>query len=262
MVERTCAAACLVLLAAYAILTPILFPIDEAITDFAAGDQAPSAAHWFGTDSAGRELVVLVAKGMSVSLLISIGTAVVSTLVGVAVGVGCGMLGGWWDRVGMRVADAMTAIPSLLLSLLIVSLFRGSLTAIVVSLVLTHWTTIARVVRAEVLALRHAEFVEVARLRGLPALRIARVHFLPVAAGQAGVGAVLLVAHAVWHESTLSFLGVGLPPHQASLGTLLSEAGAGLLLGYWWQLVFPAGALVAFTLALSVLGRSRTRVPA
>lgn len=250
-----CAAIGVVVLAGYALLTPVVFPADDAVTDFAAGDQAPSAQHWFGTDAAGRELFVLVAKGMSVSLLISVSTAVVATVVGVAVGILCGMLGGWYDRVGMRVADALTAIPGLLLSLLIVALFRGSLTAIVVSLVLTHWTTIARVVRADVLALRHAEFVEVARLRGLPALRIARVHFLPVAVGQAALGAVLLVAHAVWHESTLSFLGVGLPPHQASLGTLLSDAGAGLLLGYWWQLVFPAGALVAFTVSLAVIGR-------
>ena len=253
-----CAAGVVVALAAYAIGTPLLHPVDEAVTDFAAGDLGPSAEHWFGTDSAGRDLVVLVAKGMSVSLLISVSTALVSTVVGVAVGVVCGALGGWWDRIGMRVADAMTAVPSLLLSLLIVSLFRGSLTAVVVALVLTHWTTIARVVRADVLSLRHAEYVEVARLRGLSALQIARIHVLPVAAGQAAVGAVLLVAHAVWHESTLSFLGVGLPPHHASLGTLLSDAGAGLLLGNWWQLVFPAGALVAFTLALAVLGRSCT----
>ncbi len=244
------------LLAAYAIVTPIVHPVDEAITDFAAGDQGPGATHWFGTDSAGRDLFTLVAKGMQVSLGISVATAVLSTLIGLAVGVTAGAFGGWWDRIGMRLADAMTAIPSLLLSLLIVSLFRGSLTAIVMSLVLTHWTATARVVRAELLPLRRAEYVEVARLRGLPAPRIARIHFLPVATGQAWVATVLIVAHAVWHESTLSFLGVGLPPHQASLGTLLADAGEALLLGHWWRLVFPAGAIVAVTLALSALGRS------
>lgn len=262
MAERRTAAwwavAVVGVLAFYAIFAPIVRPLDEAITDFAAGDQAPDGRHWFGTDSAGRDLFTLVAMGMRVSLGISVATAVVSTLVGVAVGVAAGAFGGWWDRVGMRVADAMTALPSLLLSLLIVSLFRGSLIAIVVSLVLTHWTATARVVRAELLSLRHAEFVEVARLHGLSRRRIARIHFLPVAAGQAGVAAVLLVAHAVWHESTLSFLGVGLPPHQASLGTLLADSGEALLLGHWWRLVFPAGAIVAVTLALSVAGRSLT----
>ncbi|WP_406636025.1 ABC transporter permease [Amycolatopsis sp. WGS_07] len=252
------AAGFVALLTVYAIAAPLVHPIDEAITDFAAADQGPGTAHWFGTDSSGRDLFTLVAKAMRVSLGISAATAVVSTIVGLVVGVAAGAFGGWWDRIGMRVADAMTAIPSLLLSLLIVSMFHGSITAIVVSLVLTHWTAVARVVRAELLALRHTEYVEAARLRGLPALRIARIHFLPVAAGQASVAAVLLVAHAIWHESTLSFLGAGLPPHQASLGTLLSEAGEALLLGQWWRLVFPAGAIVAATLALSVLGRSLT----
>ncbi|MFD8495765.1 ABC transporter permease [Amycolatopsis sp. NPDC059657] len=260
MAERNraawCAAAVVAALAAYAIFVPILFPVDEAITDFAAADQGPGLEHWFGTDSSGRDLFTLVAKGMRVSLGISAVTAVVSTLIGLAVGIAAGAFGGWWDRIGMRVADAMTAIPSLLLSLLIVSMFRGSLVAIVVSLVLTHWTSIARVVRAELLSVRHAEYVEVAKLRGVPSWTIARVHFLPVALGQAGVAVVLLVAHAVWHESTLSFLGVGLPPHQASLGTLLADAGDALLLGHWWRLAFPAGAIVAVTLALSVIGRS------
>lgn len=261
MVKRAAIAA-IVILAVYAIVTPLVRPVDEAITDFAAGDQPPGAAHWFGTDASGRDLFTLVAMGMRVSLGISVATAVVSTIVGLIVGIAAGAFGGWWDRIGMRVADAMTAIPSLLLSLLIVGLFRGSVTAIVVALVLTHWTATARVVRAELLSLRHAEYVETARLRGLPALRIARVHFLPVAAGQAGVAAVLLVAHAVWHESTLSFLGVGLPPHQASLGTLLAEAGEALLLGQWWRVVFPAGAIVAVTLALSLAGRSLARAAA
>ncbi|AUI61032.1 ABC transporter permease [Amycolatopsis sp. BJA-103] len=255
------AGAAVTVLAAYAIVTPLAHPIDEAVTDFAAGDRGPGAGNWFGTDASGRDLFTLVAMGMRVSLGISLATAVLSTIVGLFVGVTAGAFGGWWDRIGMRVADAMTAIPSLLLSLLIVTLFRGSLVAIVVSLVLTHWTATARVVRAELLSLRDAEYVQVARLRGLPGARIARIHFLPVAAGQAGVAAVLLVAHAVWHESTLSFLGVGLPPHQASLGTLLAESGEALLLGHWWRLVFPAGAIVAVTLALSALGRSLTRRP-
>ncbi|TDD62722.1 ABC transporter permease [Kribbella antibiotica] len=250
------AAAAVVLLAGYAILAPIVHPIDESITDFAAGGQGPGAQHWFGTDDSGRDLLTLVAKGMRVSLVIALATAVISTLVGLVVGITAGATGGWWDRISMRVADAMTAVPSLLLSLLIVSLFRGSLIAIVVSLVLTHWTATARVVRAEVLSVRKAEYVEVARLHGLTATRIARVHFLPVAAGQARIAGVLLIAHAVWHESTLSFLGVGLPPHQASLGTLLADSGQALLLGHWWQLVFPAGAIVAVTLALATLARS------
>ncbi|GAA5059469.1 ABC transporter permease [Nocardia callitridis] len=239
----------------YAVLVPILRPVDEVLVDFSVSRTPPSARFPFGTDNAGRDVFVRVALGMRISLFIAVLTALGSTVIGVLVGVTAGGFGGWWDRIAMRVADAVNSLPSLLLTLLIVAMFRGSVTAIVVSLMLTHWTAIVRVVRSEMLVLRNAEFVQAARLRGLSRARIVRRHFLPVARGQALVGVVLLIPHAIWHESTLSFLGVGLPPHRASLGTLLSDAQASILLGDWWLLAFPAGVLVLVTLAVSVLGR-------
>lgn len=257
------AGAVLFLLAAYAIVVPMLAGSSATETDFAATDIGPGFGHWFGTDASGRDLFVVVAQGMRVSLGIALATGVISSLIGLAVGLAAGALGGWWDRIGMRLADAMTAIPSLLLSLLIVAMYRGSAVAIVISLVLTHWITVARVVRSDILPLRNAEYLEAARLAGLSNWRLIRLHLLPVALGQTAVGGALLVAHAIWHESTLSFLGVGLPPHEASLGTLLSDAQESLLLGQWWRLVFPAGAIIACTLSLTVLahriGRGESR---
>ncbi|GAB20682.1 putative ABC transporter permease protein [Gordonia effusa NBRC 100432] len=246
----------LVVLLGYAVFGPMLSPSGSSDTDFSATGIGPGAAHWFGTDSSGRDLFTMVANAMRVSLGIAFATALLSTAVGLAVGLAAGTFGGWWDRIAMRIADAMTAVPSLLLSLLIVAMFRGSVVAIVVSLVLTHWTTVARVVRSDVLPLRNAEYVEAAKLSGLPQRRVIRVHLLPVASAQAAIGGALLVAHAIWHESTLSFLGVGLPPHEASLGTLLSDAQESLLLGQWWLLVFPAGAIIACTLSLTVVAHS------
>ncbi|MFW0788015.1 ABC transporter permease [Gordonia sp. CPCC 205333] len=256
MTARVASLATLALLLCYAAFGPLLAPSSAADVDFSATGIGPGAAHWFGTDSSGRDLFAMVAQGMRVSLAIAFATALLSTAFGLAVGLAAGTLGGWWDRIGMRVADVMTAIPSLLLSLLIVAMFRGSVVAIVVSLVLTHWTTVARVVRSDVLPLRNAEYVEAARLSGLPRRRVISIHLLPPATAQAAIGGALLVAHAIWHESTLSFLGVGLPPHEASLGTLLSDAQESLLLGQWWLLVFPAGAIVACTLALTVIAHS------
>ncbi|MDF0531941.1 ABC transporter permease [Tsukamurella sp. 8F] len=252
----TAALLVLFVLALFATLGPALTSADESLVDFASAGTAPSGAHPFGTDGTGRDLLAMVAVAMRVSLGIALVTAAVSTVVGVVVGLIAGLLGGWWDRIVMRIADAFTALPSLLLSILIVAMFSGSVPAIIVSLVLTHWTAVARVVRTEVLPLRDAEFVQAARLAGVPSHRIARIHLLPVVAGQAAVGAVFLVAHAIWHESTLSFLGLGLPAHRASLGTLLSDAQEALLLGQWWRLLFPAGAIIAATLALAVLGRA------
>ncbi|RDI50777.1 ABC transporter permease [Nocardia mexicana] len=260
------AAACAVLALAvlYAALVPILRPLDPSLVDFAMSRRPPGPRFPFGTDSAGRDVFVLVAEGMRISLGIALATAVSSALLGIVVGVTAGAFGGWWDRIAMRIAEGFSALPALLLTLLIVAMFRGSITAIVAALVLTHWTTVARAVRSEVLALRHAEFVQAARLRGLPPHRIIARHFVPVALGQALIGVVLLIPHAIWHESTLSFLGVGLPPHQASLGTLLSDAQTSILLGDWWLLVFPGGVLVLVTLSISVIGgrrQARTAAP-
>ncbi|WP_280267262.1 ABC transporter permease [Nocardia wallacei] len=258
------AAAVLVLAVLYAVLVPVLRPLDSSLVDFAMSRRPPSLRFPFGTDGAGRDVFVQVAEGMRISLGIALAAAISSALLGIAIGVTAGAFGGWWDRIVMRVAEGFGALPALLLTLLIVAMFRGSITAIVAALVLTHWTSIARAVRSEVLALRHAEFVQAARLRGLPAHRVVTRHFVPVALGQALVGVVLLIPHAIWHESTLSFLGVGLPPHRASLGTLLSDAQTSILLGDWWLLVFPGGVLVLVTLCVSVIGgrwQARTAAP-
>ncbi|WP_069165548.1 ABC transporter permease [Nocardia altamirensis] len=243
----------------YAGVVPVLRPVDDALVDFAISRRPPSLEFPFGTDNAGRDVFVRAAEGMRSSLLIAAATALGAAVLGALIGVSAGALGGWWDRIAMRVVDAVNSLPSLLLTLLIVAMYRGSVLAIVVSLVLTHWTSIARVVRGEVLAVRHAEFVQAARLRGVPQWRMIRQHFVPVAMGQILIGVVLLIPHAIWHESTLSFLGVGLPPHRASLGTLLSDAQASILLGDWWLLVFPAGVLILVTLAVAVLGRAWQR---
>lgn len=251
----TTAIAVLVAAVVYALLTPLLRPVDDALVNFAVSRRPPSAEFPFGTDSAGRDVFVRVAQGMRVSLLIAAASALGAAVVGMLVGVTAGAFGGRWDRIAMRVVDAVNSLPALLLTLLIVAMYRGSVLAIVLALVLTHWTSIARAVRGEVLALRHAEFVQAAQLRGLSRWRIVRRHFVPVALGQTLIGLVLLISHAIWHESTLSFLGVGLPPHQASLGTLLADAQASILLGDWWLLAFPAGPLIVVTLAISVLGR-------
>lgn len=244
----------------FAIVTPLLSADDLVLTDFANSGLAPSVDHWFGTDSQGHDVFVRVAAGMRISLLIAIITAISSTLVGIALGVIAGIRGGRVDRLIMRFADMVNSLPHLLLGLLIVSFFRGSAPAIIASLVLTHWVTVTRTVRAAVLHLRTAEFVEAAYLAGVSRVRVIWHHVVPAALGQALVGLILLIPHAIWHESALSFLGVGLPPHQPSLGTLLADAEGALLLGHWWILVFPSFFLVATTLCIASLGaRAKNR---
>lgn len=236
---------------AYAVLVPLLAPAGWHEVDLAAARQAPSLAHWFGTDNAGRDLFVRVAEGLRVSLIIAVVCAVTSTVLGVAVGTVAAVSGGAVDGALMRFTDAANALPHLLLGIVIVAFFPGSLTAIIASIALTHWPQVARIVRSVAVSARRTEYVDAAYLAGATRRDVTVRHIVPAVSGQAAVAVVLLLPHAIWHESTLSFLGLGLSPDRASLGTLLQISRGEVLIGGWWTLAFPALALVLATLATS-----------
>lgn len=226
--------------------------------DLSRALQAPSGAHWAGTDHAGRDLLVRVAQGLRVSLAIAVLAALGSVLIGVLVGAAAASLGGWADALLMRSGDAVAALPHLVLGLVVVAMYPGSVVAIVASIALTHWPTVARLVRAEALAVRRSQYVDAARLAGATRWQVLLRHLVPAALPQALVAVMLLLPHAVFHESTLSFFGVGLQPTEASLGTLLAQARSDVLLGAWWSLVAPGAALALTTLAVGGVGRALT----
>ncbi|MDF3312588.1 ABC transporter permease [Rhodococcus sp. T2V] len=246
-------------IALYAVAIPALAGIDDRIIDFAQARTSPSLAHLFGTDASGRDLFVRIAKAIRTSLLIAAACAILATVLGVVVGAVSGLAGGWIDRIVMRCTDAVNALPHLLLGIGIVAMFRGSVLAIVLSIALTHWTQVARIIRSEILSLRSRPYIDAAILAGASRRHIITAHLVPATAPQALIAIVLLLPHAVWHESTLSFLGFGLPPHAPSLGTLLEEARSSLLLGGWWTLAFPAGILVVTTISVAVAGSALSR---
>lgn len=236
----------------------------EQVADFAAALRPPGTAHWAGTDHSGYDLLVRTAEGLRVSLLIAAICAVVATALGLVIGVTAALLGGWFDAIVMRLVDGFNALPHLVVGIVIAAMWRGAPLAIIASIALTHWPAVARVVRAELLAVTDAGWVQTSRLAGASRWFVARRHLLPAVTGQALVAMVMLLPHAVWHESTLSFLGVGLSPDQASLGTLLSQARGDVLTGAWWTLVFPAAALIVTALAFAAAGnaaRERHRPP-
>ncbi|GAA2781874.1 ABC transporter permease [Saccharopolyspora taberi] len=231
------------------------------LVDYDSVRLAPSPAHPFGTDSGGRDLLVQSLAGLRISLLVAAVSAVVSTVLGSLVGAVAGAVGGWTDRLLMRAVDTVNSVPHLLLGIVIVALYRGSLGAVMLSIALTHWTTVARIVRAEVLSLRERPYIDAAVAGGSTRMRILRRHLLPAVVPQAALSAVLLVPHAVWHETALSFLGLGLPPHLASIGNILGDGREAVLLGAWWIVAFPSLLLVATTLAVSGLAATwRDRV--
>ncbi|MGK5627274.1 ABC transporter permease [Streptomyces sp. URMC 123] len=235
------------------IAVPAVAHLDEQAVDLAAKLQPPSWAHPFGTDDVGRDLLLRCVYGLRVSLLVGVVAALAATVIGTAVGAAAGALGGWADRVVMRVVDLFSSVPHLLLGIFIVALFRPGVWPVVVSVALTHWLSTARIVRAEVLSLRSRPYVDAAVSGGASRWRVAVRHLLPGVLPQAGLAAVLMVPHAIWHESALSFLGLGLPTHEASLGTLVQTARGSLLAGHWWPTLFPGLFIIVPTLAIAGL---------
>ncbi|MEU8483443.1 ABC transporter permease [Streptomyces sp. NPDC048641] len=235
------------------LVVPPLAHLDEQAVDLAAKLRPPSWAHPFGTDDVGRDLLLRCVYGLRVSLLVGVVAAVVATVIGTAVGALAGAAGGWTDRVVMRLVDVFSSVPHLLLGIFIVAMFRPGVWPVVVSVALTHWLSTARIVRAEVLSLRSRPYIDAAVSGGSSRWRIAMRHLLPGVLPQAALAAVLMVPHAIWHESALSFLGLGLPAHQASLGTLVQSARGSLLAGDWWPTLFPGLFIIVPTLAIAGL---------
>ncbi|CAM5281222.1 diguanylate cyclase [Streptomyces avidinii] len=235
------------------LLVPPLAHLDQQTVDLAAKLQPPTWSHPFGTDDVGRDLLLRCVYGLRVSLLVGVVAAVAATVVGMAVGALAGALGGWTDRLVMRAVDVFSAVPHLLLGIFVVAVFRPGIWPVVLSVALTHWQSTARIVRTEMLSLRSRPYIDAAVSGGASKGRIARRHLLPAVLPQAALAAALMVPHAIWHESALSFLGLGLPTHEASLGNLVQAARGTLLAGAWWPTLFPGLFIIVPTLAVAGL---------
>ncbi len=244
------------LLVLYAAIVPAIF--EAGTPSFANSLCSPTAAHIFGTDHFGFDLFVRTAESLRVSLFIGLTAAVAATTLGVLVGLLAAGLGGVVDRIVMRINDAVNAIPHLILTVVIVALFQGSVAAIVGSIAVTHWSPVARIVRSAVLTVRASETVQCSYGAGASFGWVLRKHLAPAASGQALVAMAMLTPHAVWHESTVSFLGLGIQADEPSLGTLMDLAREDITRGAWWALVFPAMILLLTTMSGVSLTRGAT----
>ncbi|MEE1927201.1 ABC transporter permease [Streptomyces sp. TRM 70351] len=243
------------------VLVPLLFPLDQQAVDLTAKLLPPSPDHPFGTDDVGRDVLLRCVYGLRVSLLVGLVAALVASVIGVAVGALAAAFGGPVDRLVMRLVDVFSAVPHLLLGIFIVAMFRPGVWPVVLSVGLTHWVSTARIVRAEIHSLRARPYVDAAISGGASRWRVAARHLIPGVWPQAALAAVLMVPHAIWHESALSFLGLGIPPHQASLGTMTQAARGSLLAGDWWPTLFPGLFIIVPTLAIAGLaGAWRERI--
>jgi len=247
------AAVVLGVVVAAVLVVPLVVDLNQQYVDLASANRPPSAAHPFGTDELGRDVLLRCVYALRVSLAVGLVAALVSAVIGTAVGALAATAGGWVDRLLMRLVDAVASVPHLLLGIVIIAILRPSLTAVVISIGLTHWLTPARIVRSEVLSLRGRPFVDAAIVGGSSRTRVLVRHLLPNVAPQVLLATTLMVPHAVWHETALSFLGLGLPPHAASIGNMINDAQRSLLIGGWWMSLAPGVLLVVTTLAISGL---------
>ena len=241
-----------------AVLAPLLAPYDpSAQPDIVSGkDLSPSLAHPFGTDPYSRDVLSRVIYGARLSLTIGILATLVSLTFGVAYGAVAGYLGGFIDAIMMRFLDALLSIPRLLLLLgVLVAWPHLSIGALIVFLGLTGWFGLSRIVRGQVLALKHAEFVTAAQALGASRRRILARHLLPNLVSPIAVAATLGVAHVIVLEAGLSYLGIGVPQPLASWGNIIQD-GADQVARLWWMSLFPGLFMVLTVMMLNILGEA------
>ncbi|MEM8504977.1 MAG: ABC transporter permease [Cyanobacteria bacterium P01_D01_bin.1] len=219
-------------------------------------NQPPSWVHPFGTDWLGRDMLRRSLYGLSLSLRVGLLAASVSALIGTGLGLLAGTIGGWADAVIIWIIDVFFSLPHLVLLILIAFAVGGGTRGVIMAVALTHWTSLARVIRAEVLQVSSADYVQLSRRLGKPSLWIARHHMVPHVVPQLLIGLILLFPHAILHEAALSFIGIGLSPHLPAIGIILAESMRHLSTGYWWLGVMPGGLLLLSVKAFDWLGEN------
>lgn len=265
--------AVVLLLVLAALLAPWISPqnpLDLASLDLSAALTPPawleggSSAYPLGTDGQGRDLLSAILYGMRTSLVVGLSATVFAIAVGVTLGLLAGYAGGFIDMAVMRLADIQWSFPAILIALLVDGVARNvlprqrqeeiALYVLVLAIGVSGWVQFARTVRGSTLAEKNKEYVQAARVTGVHPLRIMFGHVLPNTLGPVLVIATIYLAVAIIVEATLSFLGVGVPATQPSLGTLIRIGSNMLMSGEWWVTLFPALTLAALVLAVNVLG--------
>lgn len=249
------AAAGAVLLAVVIIAGLLLQPAAQA-TDFAAKSLAPSLAHPFGTDWMGRDMLCRTLAGLSTSVLVGLGAALSSSLIALVLAAAAALGPRWADAAVSWLVDLMMGIPHIVLLILISYALGKGFWGVTIGVALTHWPNLTRVLRAEILQCRNADYVTAAARLGQSRLAIAARHMLPYVLPQFVVGLVLLFPHAILHEAAVTFLGFGLPPEMPAIGIVLSESMGYLSAGLWWLAVFPGVALVLVVMLFDAVGES------
>ncbi|SCB48791.1 peptide/nickel transport system permease protein [Rhizobium miluonense] len=256
-----------------ALLAPLIAPqnpYDGAQLDMWKAELPPiwheggEMPYLLGTDTQGRDMLSAVLYGTRISIVIGIASVVLSLLIGLVAGLVAGFFGGFIDNLLMRIGDIMLSIPTILVAILVSTVVRqmlpeslreiGASAVLVFAIALSSWVQYARTVRAQAIVETGKDYVQAARLIGVPARRIMAKHILPNTLTPIMVAATLNFGMAILTEATLSFLGIGMPPSQPSLGTLIRIGNQFLFSGSWWIVLFPVIQLCLLVVAVNLLG--------
>ena len=245
--------AVLALFVGLAVLAPLISPYDPNVQSWTSVRKAPSAAHWFGTDELGRDILARVIYGARASLLAGVFSVAIALAAGVPFGLTAGYLGGWTDALISRVTDAMLACPFLILAIALAAFLGPSLTNAMIAIAVTTTPRFVRLTRGEVMAVKVEDYVEAARSIGNPRWRIALFHILPNIMPALLVQATLSIATAIIAEAALSFLGLGQQPPAPSWGSMLNSAQR-FLTQAPWMAVWPGLAIFLAVLSINLVG--------
>ena len=238
------------------VISGALLDPERIVTNLNTRNLPPSLSHFFGTDWLGRDMFIRTVMGLSLSIGVGLLGAIGSTTIAVFLGMGAATMGKTADRLISWLIDLFLSVPHLVTLILIAFTLGGGFKGIVIGLMLTHWPSLARVIRAEVMQIRSAEYVQISQQMGKSRWWIAGHHIFPHLVPQIIIGFMLLFPHVILHEAAVTFLGLGLSPHEPAIGIILSESMKYLSSGMWWLAFFPGLCLLIIVRIFDTIGEN------
>lgn len=217
---------------------------------------SPSLAHPFGTDFIGRDMFHRTIKGLSNSIIIGVLASIFSSIIALVAGIASAVFGGWVDKFINWCVDLCMGLPHLVLLMLISFMMGKGVKGVTIAVALTHWPSLTRIVRSEVMQIRSSQYVKAAYKMGRTKTQVAFQHILPHVIPAYLIGLVLLFPHTIMHEASITFLGFGMPAEMPAIGVILSEAMQHISTGKWWLALFPGLMLLIAVLLFDVIGEN------
>ncbi len=243
-----------ILLILVAIVAPWIAPYDPNMADYAVVRQGPTMAHWLGTDNLGRDVLSRIVFGTRITLMVSLAAVFVGDFLGFLWGIGSGFLGHRFDLFSQRLVDILMSFPSLILALMLLVALGAGLETVIIAIAVTQVPSATRITRSVVLSVRESMYVEAARMIGVTNLGLMVRHVAPQVTAPILVVVSLHLGGAIFAESALSFLGLGIPPPDASWGNMLGGVTATAFKPPWWLVVFPGLAITLAIMAANLFG--------